>query len=100
MISDIERAQCVRELGFLEQYLAEHASDTHNWVLRSEIYAHLYTNTLDSQYTAEQLYFGPYVAGLSPEATRKAAFSYSFLSQPAYKKYRDIAQDLDNDADI
>lgn len=94
-----EILRCEREATILTQYLTSHASDTRNWILRSEIYSHLARINPATHYTTEQLFFGPYVAGLSPQATRKAAFSYSFISLFDKKKRDEIAKGLDDTAD-
>jgi hypothetical protein len=94
-----EIEQCAREARFLEDSLTRNPGQTHLWILRSEIYTHLARINPATHYTTEQLFFGAYVAGLSQQATRKAAFSYSFISQFDKKKRDEIAKGLDLDAD-
>lgn len=99
MMSPREYDECTREVAFLERILTANPSDTANWVLRSEIYNHLATKRPDVSYTTEQLFFGAYVAGFSAQRTRRAALTFSFLSNKT-TNFQQLAKDNENDADI
>lgn len=91
--------RCTQEAAFLEAILSKDPSQTHLWVLRSEIYQHLNSKPPVEGYTTEQLFFGPFVAGKSKEETIKDAYSYSFLNLKHYNKLKEIATELENDTD-